>query len=248
MDGSTDEATVEQETLFVRFCCQGDTVTKFLTIASTSSADLYTFVTNILKTHELNQNISFIGFGCDGAANMMGKKGGLVTLLQKDFPELLACHCLAHRLELSFRDVVKADKKYERLSTLLLGIFYFYKRSPKQRKNLRHTFEVMNVKGTLPHRVSGSRWMPHMQRALKSLFTSFPGYVSHLQNESHTNSKAEGHVQLSSDCLCHSITGRFESLGETVTVSTIQGCDIGRCPSHGAVNCQPPRIPEGEEE
>lgn len=74
MDGSTDEATVEQETLFVRFCCQGDTVTKFLTIgepASTSSADLYTFVTNILKTHELNQNISFIGFGCDGAANMV---------------------------------------------------------------------------------------------------------------------------------------------------------------------------------
>lgn len=74
MDGSTDEATVEQETLFVRFCCQGDTVTKFLTIgepASTSSAELYTFVTNILKTHELNQNISFIGFGCDGAANMV---------------------------------------------------------------------------------------------------------------------------------------------------------------------------------
>lgn len=74
MDGSTDEATVEQETLFKRFCCQGDIVTKFLTIgepASTSSADLYTFVTNILKTHELNQNISFIGFGCDGAANMV---------------------------------------------------------------------------------------------------------------------------------------------------------------------------------
>lgn len=42
------------------------------------------------------------------------------------------------------------------------------------------------------------------------------------------------------------LSGRFESLGETITVSTIQGCDIGRCPSHGAVNCQPPRIPEGE--
>lgn len=79
---------------------------------------------------------------CHNYQFQMGKKGGLVTLLQKDFPELLACHCLAHRLELSFRDVVKADKKYERLSTLLLGIFYFYKRSPKQRKNLRHTFEV----------------------------------------------------------------------------------------------------------
>lgn len=81
----------------------------------------------------------------------MGKKGGLVTLLQKDFPELLACHCLAHRLELSFRDVVKADKKYERLSTLLLGIFYFYKRSPKQRKNLfflRFSIEFFKFRST----------------------------------------------------------------------------------------------------
>lgn len=74
MDGSTDEASIEQETLFVRYCVQGDVCTKFLTIgepASTSSADLYTFVTTNLKKRELNKGISLIGFGCDGAANMV---------------------------------------------------------------------------------------------------------------------------------------------------------------------------------
>ena len=50
----------------------------------------------------------------------------------------------------------------------------------------------MSVKGVLPHRVGGSRWMPHMKKALLALFISYPGYLSHLQTLSHTNAKAEG--------------------------------------------------------
>jgi hypothetical protein len=76
----------------------------------------------------------------------MGKKGGLVTLLKKDVPELQPVHCHAHKLELAFRDVMKMDSMYDRLSTLLLGIYYFYKRSPKQRKCLKDTFQVGNMK------------------------------------------------------------------------------------------------------
>lgn len=72
----------------------------------------------------------------------MGKKGGLVTLLKRDIPELHPVHCHAHRLELAFRDVVKADHMYDKLSTLLLGLYYFYKRSPKQRKCLKTTFQA----------------------------------------------------------------------------------------------------------
>jgi hypothetical protein len=47
MDGSTYEASKEQETLFVRACVQGEFITKFLAIgdpASISSADLHIFV------------------------------------------------------------------------------------------------------------------------------------------------------------------------------------------------------------
>ena len=34
--------------------------------------------------------------------------------------------------------------------------------------------------------------MPHMKTALETLFKSFPGYISHLQNQSNKNAKAEG--------------------------------------------------------
>jgi hypothetical protein len=30
-----------------------------------------------------------IGFGSDGASNMMGKKKGLVVLLKKDYPQII---------------------------------------------------------------------------------------------------------------------------------------------------------------
>ena len=35
----------------------------------------------------------FVGFGCDGASNMMGCKSGLVTRLQECYPEVVGVHC-----------------------------------------------------------------------------------------------------------------------------------------------------------
>lgn len=68
-----------------------------------------------------------VGFGSDGAANMMGKKTGLITLMRNDHPEIIGVHCLAHRLELAFKDVFKSDKLYTQLTTLLLGLYFFIK-------------------------------------------------------------------------------------------------------------------------
>ena len=112
---------------------------------------------------------------------------------------MIGIHCLAHRLELAFKDVIKGEKSFEQLTTLLLGISYLYKRSPKQRKLLRKSFKVVKVKGTLPRRVGGSRWMPHMKRALTTLFSGYRGYIAHLENQSHSLPKAEGLAKLMSN-------------------------------------------------
>jgi hypothetical protein len=52
MDGRTDDASIEQESLFFRFCINGKIISKFICIRepeSTSSDDLYKFVNEELE-------------------------------------------------------------------------------------------------------------------------------------------------------------------------------------------------------
>ena len=56
---------------------------------------------------------------------MIGKKGGVATYLKQIQPSLIV-HCLAHRLELAYKDAVKKIPVYSYLLVLLVGIYYFY--------------------------------------------------------------------------------------------------------------------------
>ena len=94
--------------------------------------------------------------GSDGASNMLGCKSGLATLLKEDHPELISVHCLCHRLELAFRDVTKNTCKgmYTKMMTALIGLHYFYKQSYKNKQALRRVWTAMDIKGTLPPKVT----------------------------------------------------------------------------------------------
>lgn len=50
----------------------------------------------------------------------------------------------------------------------------------------------MDVKGTMPHRVGSSRGLPHLKKALETLFRTYPAFISHLDTTSHQNAKAGG--------------------------------------------------------
>lgn len=69
--------------------------------------------------------------------NIEGKINGLAALLKKRWPHLITTHCLAHRLELAFKDAVKTSspKLYEK-ATFLLGLYYLFRKSPKQKKGM----------------------------------------------------------------------------------------------------------------
>ena len=131
--------------------------------------------------------------GSDGASNMIGTKSGLLALIKKDLNgEFFNVHCLCHRLELAFRDVFKKFKLYDKLMTLLIGLYYFYKKSYNNKKGLLNTFSALEIKGILPPRVTGTRWLPHLSRGLVSLLRNFKAYEAHLSTLSHGNPKAEG--------------------------------------------------------
>ena len=55
----------------------------------------------------LKENL--LGIATDGAAVMLGRNKGVVTLLKNHFPKILFWHCANHRLELSVSDVINKD-------------------------------------------------------------------------------------------------------------------------------------------
>ena len=51
-----------------------------------------------------------ISTGTDGASVMMGKNGGVISLIKQDAPQLIGIHCVAHNLEVAFSDTLKSNE------------------------------------------------------------------------------------------------------------------------------------------
>ena len=187
-DGSTDLGTAEQEMVFVRYVTEGDIKVKFLGVRSVEKANatgicdaIKISVSKYFEWPEFAQKL--VAFGCDGAAVMVGRKNGVSTLLQQDQPSLVVVHCFAHKLELALKDAVKKNKLYEKtVNGLLMGIYYFYHKSPLNRSMLKRSQQMLCLKSKpLPTRVGGTRWIPHTVRAINNFITSMDAIKQHLE-------------------------------------------------------------------
>ncbi|XP_071142824.1 zinc finger protein 862-like [Mytilus edulis] len=206
MDGSTDFTGEDLESVYIRSCTSGRVEDIFLHIGEAESAcsgDLFDFLMNVFSTMGLTEavNSKLVGFTADGASNMQGNKTGLATRLREKWPHLVTNHCLAHRLELAFKDSLKSTFKalYEKLMTLLLGLYYLYRKSPKQKKALKRSFKILNINQILPSRVGGTRWLPHVARAINGFIKGYRAIRLQLESASHNNAKAEGLAKLARD-------------------------------------------------
>ena len=91
---------------------------------------------------EEDRKKKLVGFGCDGASVMVGKKGGVSAFLTQLQPSCITVHCFAHRLEPAYKDAMKENKLYNSCIVLLMGLYYFYHNSPKLRQNLKQSFQL----------------------------------------------------------------------------------------------------------
>ena len=82
-DGATDASIIEQEIVFVRYSSKGEPVAKFAGLRQPVSPDVTSLFQAIMEALEdvgLNKEgleKKLVGFGCDGASVMGGKKGGV---------------------------------------------------------------------------------------------------------------------------------------------------------------------------
>jgi hypothetical protein len=77
----------------------------------------------------LKENL--ISLTCDGAAVMLGSRGGEAELIKDKFPAILICHYASHRLELSVHDVIQEVSGINRFKSILDKLYAMYHASPK---------------------------------------------------------------------------------------------------------------------
>ena len=106
-DEATDTSYKEQFNISIRWVDEAyeiheDPVGLF-NLPNTTSETLFTVVKDILIRCSLPLSLCR-GQAFDGAANMLGKRSGLVTRIRQEIPSALPVHCLAHSLNLCLQD------------------------------------------------------------------------------------------------------------------------------------------------
>ena len=187
-DGTTDASVTEDEIVFLRHACDGTVYTEFVAVVGVVTSDAKSITDAILHTlaerlevDEVSIRQKLVGFGSDGAAVMLGRRGGVVTQLKELSPALQAIHCTAHRLELSFKDAVKNVALCNTVNSLLLNLYLFYKNSSKNRSSLKEAAEAVGDPKLFPTRVGGTRWLPHLQRALENFLRGYRAITTQMQ-------------------------------------------------------------------
>nr|XP_055030774.1 zinc finger protein 862-like [Misgurnus anguillicaudatus] len=114
------------------------------------------FVLLLQKADLLDWREQIVGFGSDGAAVMVGKHGGVATLMRQDVPHLIN-HCLGHGIELAALDTINAHEKMKRVMDMLKGLYKQYHYSPKAWRELKEVGDMLNQKVWKPTNLGGTR-------------------------------------------------------------------------------------------
>ena len=178
-DGSTDTAVMEQEMQYTRLCNRGKVEVHFVGIQDVEKADgenITQAIDNMMREVCGEEwQAKLVACATDGASVMTGTSKGVVSRLRGSNMHALGIHCMAHRLELAFKDAIKSCSMAKQLEDVLSGLHTFYCKSALNRANLKHSFKILGQNPLVPTRVGGTRWVSHLFRAIDHFFEGLPG-------------------------------------------------------------------------
>ena len=149
-----------------------------------------------------------VALGSDGASFMTGKKSDVITVLQGDKPSVIGVHCCGNRLELAYKGAVHKNPLAEKITTLLSGLYYFYRNNALYRTNLKNALTCLVMKVLLPMKACGTRWVSHVYKALDHFLNGYKAFQCHLEQLASSNesgkskAKEQGFMKLMK---CHNV-------------------------------------------
>ena len=172
IDGATDSSVKENEAIICRCIQDGKPVNKLLGLLTLEHCDANGVLDAIKKAFS-DESIDYpdflqrlVGFCSDGASVNFGKDNGVKTKLTRCCPWLVSIWCLPHRLELTVMAMLKDCREADQVIEVLHWIYKTYHYSPKSRRELKTLATELGVNIRNPARVKGTRWTPHLQKAL----------------------------------------------------------------------------------
>ena len=161
----------------------------------------------------------------------LGRKGGVVALPRREVPRIVEFHCLPHRLELALLELQKSCRLVSTVYEVLQLIWKTYHYSPKSTRELQGIGAELGISMLKPTQVSGTRWLPHISRALKVLITprkdgsgQYAAVLVHMEHLSATckNADIKGRAKFVSEkmksvqfaAFCHFLADMFEIISK----------------------------------
>ncbi|XP_006817866.1 zinc finger protein 862-like [Saccoglossus kowalevskii] len=172
IDGDTDNAAKECEIVYVRRVDKNGKATVNLlgqNVVEHALADGVLSATKALCEYvDERWSTKLIGFCADGAAVNLGRNRSVSTLLRDGVANyLVSIHCMPHRLELAMLAVQKNVAMVRNVHDVLNMIWKTYHYSPKSYRELGSLAMELGVNVYTPKSVTGTRWAPHVERALR---------------------------------------------------------------------------------
>ena len=184
-NGRTDSSIREAEVMYLIYSDKGKISNKFLALKNIARANAENITQSIkttLKEHggftDANLYQKMIGFGADGASVNMGCHNGIGARLKRKQPLLTSVHCMAHRLELAFKQVIQSNEAQLKVLGFLENIYKFYHNSSLNRSMLRRCSAALGATG-IPTRLGGTKWIPHTHTALINFWKMYPSLHQH---------------------------------------------------------------------
>ncbi|XP_006823169.1 zinc finger protein 862-like [Saccoglossus kowalevskii] len=199
-DGSTDAAVIEQEIVFLRYVNPTDSMPVCRQVdivpleAANSDGILQALDTGLSQVglsfeklkpdnEEIKQSLVMANF--DGASVNFGNKNGVTKKLTDINPALISLQCIAHKLELAVLDANKDNLAVMgNFEETLKGLFMFYHYSPKRRRELKDSSDVLEHDLSHISGVKQVRWLSSKERAVKAIKNNYEAVVTHLEHAS----------------------------------------------------------------
>lgn len=176
-DGSTDTGVIEEEIIFVKYFKDGLQQTRFLTLQPPEQSSGLGLKAAVEKGFQsvgmamMDWKPKVTSFGTDGASVNTGAQNGLVALLRQDMPWLTGIWCVAHLFERGLLGAISNENFLSDIKELLQGLYRHYHLSPKAVREMHEVAVALESKVLKPVNILGTRWAPHLSRALKVLLT-----------------------------------------------------------------------------